>query len=145
MQLDAFIMIAVGGILATYAHLVLALWAPRVGLPRLDLSMGIAELTWGETFEGRAPYWMGFWAIHMNGIILALLYAAAIGEHLPGIPVVRGIIWGGILFVVAQLIFVPVFLKGGILGLKHDRLAWLTALIIHAAYGAMVGWLCPII
>jgi hypothetical protein len=75
MPLDVFILIALAGILATYAHLVVALWAPRFGLPRIDFSAGIAELTWGETFDGNAPYWMGFAAIHMNGIVFALLYA----------------------------------------------------------------------
>lgn len=145
MQFDAFITVAAAGVLATYAHLVLALWAPRVGLPRIDFSMGIAELTWGETFEGKAPYWMGFSAIHMNGIIFALVYAMEVGALLPGIPVVRGILWGGILFVAAQLFFVPVFLRGGILGLRHHRMAWLTALIAHGVYGAIVGWLSPII
>ena len=107
--------------------------------------MGIAELTWGESFEGRAPYWMGFAAIHMNGIILALIYAAAVGPYLPGIPVVRGLIYGGILFIVAQFFFVPVFLRGGIMGMKHHKMAWLTAVIVHGVFGAMVGWLCPLV
>lgn len=145
MPLDVFILIALAGILATYAHLVVALWAPRFGLPRIDFSAGIAELTWGETFDGNAPYWMGFAAIHMNGIVFALLYANAVGVFLPGPPVVRGIIWGGILFVLAQLIFVPIFLRGGVFGLKHHRMAWATALLVHGVYGAIVGWLCPIV
>ena len=107
--------------------------------------MGIAELTWGESFQGKAPYWMGFTAIHMNGIIFALLYATVAAPLLPGIPVVRGILWGGILFVAAQLFFVPIFLRGGVFGLKHHRMAWATALLVHGVYGAIVGWLCPII
>ena len=45
MELDVFILIAAAGFLATYTHLVIALWAPRFGLPRLDFAMGIAELT----------------------------------------------------------------------------------------------------
>ena len=63
----------------------------------------------------------------------------------PGIPVVRGLLWGGILFVIAQLVFVPIFLRGGVLGLKHHRMAWATALLVHGVYGAIVGWLCPIV
>jgi uncharacterized membrane protein YagU involved in acid resistance len=145
MQFDVFVMIAAGGVLATYAHLVLALWAPRVGLPRIDFSMGIAELTWGESFDGKAPYWMGFAAIHMNGIIFALLYSTVVAQYLPGIPVVRGLIYGAILFIPAQFFFVPLFLQGGIMGLKHHRMAWLTAIIVHGVYGAIVGWLCPIV
>lgn len=145
MKLDVFILIAAVGVLATYAHLVMALWAPRYGLPRLDFSLGIAELSWAEKFDGKPPYWMGFAAIHMNGIILALVYATEVGPLLPGIPLVKGILWGGILFVGAQFIFVPFFLRGGFFGLKHHPRAWMTALIVHGIYGAILGWLCPVL
>lgn len=145
MQLDDFILVAAVGLLATYAHLVMALWAPRYGLPRLDLPMGIADLTWAESFDGRPPYWMGFSAIHVNGILLALAYATIVGELLPGPALVRGVLYGGILYVVAQFFFVPLFLRGGLFGVKHHPMSWSTALVIHGIYGAILGWLCPIV
>ena len=145
MQLDVFVLIAAVGVLATYAHLIVALWAPCFGLPRIDFSMGMAELTWGETFPEKAPYWMGFTMIHVNGIIFALVYATEVGQLLPGPGVVKGVLWGGVLFVAAQLVFVPFFLKGGFFGLKHGPTGWVTALVVHGVYGSIVGWLCPIL
>jgi hypothetical protein len=81
----------------------------------------------------------------MNGILFALLYATVVGPLLPGALVVRGLIWGVILFFGAQLIFVPIFLKGGVFSLKHGPRAWITALLVHVLYGVVVGWLSPIL
>ena len=55
---DVFFQIAAVGALATYAHIIMALWAPSYGLPRIDFSMGIAEISWGQSFDGKPPYWM---------------------------------------------------------------------------------------
>jgi Family of unknown function (DUF6789) len=143
--LDSFILIAAVGALATYAHIVVALWADRFGLPKIDLSMGMAELCWGGSFDGKPPYWMGFIAIHLNGIIFALVYATEVGRLLPGPGVVSGVLWGGILWVGAMLIFVPVFFRDGLFAVKMHKMAWATALIVHTVYGAIVGWLSPIL
>ena len=146
MPLDTFILIAAAGALAAYAHLVVALWAHRFGLPRLDLAMGMADLCWGETFEGRPPpYWMGFAIIHVNGILFALVYATEVAQYLPGPGLIKGVLWGGILWVGAMLIFVPVFFRDGLFGVKLHRMAWATALVVHGVYGAVVGWLCPVL
>jgi hypothetical protein len=145
MSLDFFIIVSAVGILATYVHLIFALWAPRYGLPRIDLPRGMTQLTFGDSFEGPAPYGWGIAVIHMNGIIFALLYATVIGPYLPGELVVRGLIFGGILFIAAQLIFVPIFLQDGIFGVKGHPRGWITALIIHQLYGLVLGWLSPIL
>ena len=145
MEPGVFFQIAAVGALATYAHLVMALWAPSYGLPRIDFAMGIADISWGESFDGKPPYWMGFAAIHLNGILFAFVYATEIAEMLPGPDVVKGVLWGGILFIGAQFIFVPFFLKGGFFGLKHGKWGWVTALVVHSIYGSILGWLCPVV
>ncbi|NKB50160.1 MAG: hypothetical protein GKS02_12460 [Alphaproteobacteria bacterium] len=145
MSLDFFILVSAAGLLATYIHLVFALWAPRYGLPRIDLPRGMTQLTFGDSFEGPAPYGWGIAVIHVNGIVFALLYATVVGPLLPGELFVRGLIWGGILFIGAQLIFVPFFLKDGFFGLKGHPRGWITALVIHLLYGAILGWLSPIL
>lgn len=145
MSLEFFIIVSAVGILATYVHLIFALWAPRYGLPRIDLPRGMTQLTFGDSFEGPAPYGWGIAVIHMNGIIFALLYATVVGPYLPGELVVRGLIFGGILFIAAQLIFVPIFLQDGIFGVKGHPRGWITALIIHLLYGLVLGWLSPIL
>jgi hypothetical protein len=145
MRLDFFLLAAGAGFLATYVHLVLALWAPRVGLPRLDFAKALADLTFRESFDGAPPYWLGLLAVHLNGIVFALVYAMLVGPLLPGVPLLRGLIWGAILFVASQCFFVPVFLRDGFFGVKGHRRAWITAALAHGAYGAILGWLCPLL
>ncbi len=145
MDLEFFIQASAAGILGGYVLLIFALWAPRYGLPRLDFPRGMTQLTFGDSFEGPAPYGLGIALLHMNGILFALLYATVVGPFLPGALVVRGLIWGVILFFGAQLIFVPIFLKGGVFSLKHGPRAWITALLVHVLYGVVVGWLSPIL
>jgi hypothetical protein len=145
MDLEFIIQASVAGILGGYVLLIFALWAPRYGLPRLDFPRGMTQLTFGDSFEGPAPYGLGIALLHVNGILFALLYATVVGPLLPGELVVRGLIWGVILFFGAQLIFVPIFLKGGIFSLKHGPKAWITALLVHVLYGVVVGWLSPIL
>lgn len=145
MQLDFFILTVWAGILATYVHMVFALLAPRYGLPRLDFARGLANLCFGESFKGEPPYWLGLAALHLNGIVFALLYATLVGPILPGSLFVRGLIWGGILLIASQLIFVPVFLRHGVFGLKDHPRTWMTAVIVHGIYGAIIGWLSPVL
>lgn len=146
MDLGFFVHVSAVGILAGYVLLLFALWAPRYGLPRADFPRGMTQLTFGDSFEGPAPYGWGIALLHVNGALFALLYATVFAPYLPGeLPIVRGLIWGVILFFGAQLIFVPIFLKGGFFSLKHGPRAWITALVVHVLYGAVVGWLSPIL
>ena len=146
MDLGFFIHVSAAGILAAYVLIIFALWAPRYGLPQLDFSRGMTQLSFGDSFEGPAPYGLGIAQVLTNGILFALLYATVVGPLLPGEPlVIRGLIWGVILFFGAQLIFVPIFLQGGIFSLKHGPWAWVTALVVHVLYGVVVGWLSPIL
>ncbi len=144
-ELDFFILTVLVGILATYVHMAFALWAPKYGLPRLDFGKVMADLCFGETFDGDPPYWLGLVALHLNGIVFALLYATLVGPLLPGPLFVRGLIWGGILFIGSQCLFVPVFLRHGFFGLKAHPRAWMTAFVVHGIYGAILGWLSPVL
>ncbi len=148
MTLEFLVQAAVAGFIASYLHLMMALWAPSYGLPRLDFGMGIAVHSWGKSFEGQPPpYWAGFFAVLMNGVLLGLLYAAVVGpwlaSYIDAPPAVLGIVYGAILWLPAQFIFVPLFLKGGILGLREHNFAWATAVVVHGTYGLVVGWLSP--
>ncbi len=145
MSIKAFWVICMGGFLATYAHLVFALLAGRMGMARLDYGEGLSTLLFGESYEGKPPYVLGLTAVHLNGIIFALLYASVAGPYLPGAPLVRGLLWGGVLFVFSQCFFNPVVAGHGMFAHKLHPRAWQTSLIAHAIYGAAVGWLCPIL
>ena len=145
MQLDIFGSVILAGIVATYGLLIMALWAYRIGLPRLDFSRAMADLTYSESFDGNAPYWAGHVVIYFNGVIFALIYAAAVGEYLPGIPVMKGVIWGVILWFVSGIFFVPVYLREGFFLSGVHKNAWLSSLMVHVVYGLIIGWLSPIV
>lgn len=144
MTLAFIVQTAIAGFLATYVHLILALWAGQAGLPRLDLSRGMANMSFGGSYAGEPPYLLGALVIHLNGIVFALIYASAVAQYLPGEPVIKGAVFGFILWVIAMLFFVPVFFREGFFGLKMGKWGWITALIVHVVYGVIVGWLAPV-
>ncbi len=145
MSLEFILLASFAGVLATYVHLMFALWAPKYGLVRLDFAKVLNEISFRESFEQEPPYWLGLLQVHLNGIVFALIYATLVGPLLPGEPLLRGLMWGGILFIASQLLFVPVFLGHGVFGLKAHKRAWMTAIVVHGFYGAILGWLCPIL
>jgi uncharacterized membrane protein YagU involved in acid resistance len=144
MPLESIIVTIIAGIVATYGLLVMALWAGGLGLPRLDFSRAMAELTYGESFEGQAPYWAGQAVIYLNGIFFALIYATVVGKYLPGPDLLRGAIWGAILWFVSGVFFVPLFLKEGFFLSHIHKNAWATSAMVHGVWGMIVGWLSPI-
>jgi hypothetical protein len=145
MNLETFILISAVGFLASYAHLMIGLWAHRIGLPRLNLAMAMSHLSLGPEEQEPSPHWVGLAVVQLNGILFALLYGGLVGAYLPGLPVVRGLIWAGVLLLTSQMFFVPVFLKEGVFLSKLHRRAWITAAMCHAIYGAVLGWLCPVV
>jgi hypothetical protein len=140
-----FIVVALTGVLAAYLHLVMGQWADRIGMTRLDFSRVMADLSYGESFEGEAPYWAGQIAVFFNGVFFAFLYATVVGPYLPGEPVVRGLIFGFILYLGSGLFFIPVYLKEGFFLSHVDRKAWLPLAMVHLIFGIVVGWLSPIL
>jgi len=145
MKLDFLLAVATAGFLATYFHLVFAGTANKVGLARLDLAKGTGMLIFGESYSGNPPYLLGFAAVHLNGIIFALVYATVVGPMMSGPNVLRGLAFGGLLYLYAQCVHVPIFMKGGLFSHKVNPRAWLTAAIAHAIYGVILGWLSPLL
>jgi uncharacterized membrane protein YagU involved in acid resistance len=110
---------------------------PRLGLARLAagdmLSSLLAVLT---AYASLGPA-LG-WTIHFAvGVILALLYAAGIAGRLPGTPLTRGLLYGFLIFLVAQLLFLP--LVGAGMFARGDLSMVLGSLIGHLAYGGLMG------
>ena len=144
MPLESIVITIIAGIIATYGLVVMALWAFRLGLPRLDFSRAMAELTYGESFEGQAPYWAGQAVIYLNGVFFALIYATVVAQYLPGPDLVKGAIWGGILFLISGVFFVPLFMREGFFLSHIHKNAWITSAMVHGVWGMIVGWLSPI-
>ena len=133
------------GFFATYIHMLLGLWAPQVGLPRVDFAKRMASLAFDNAYDGNPPYGLGLAVLYLNGIFFGLLYAAVIGPLLPGTPMMRGLIFTGGLYLVAQCFFVPLFMHGGFFGLKSNEPTYITVIIIYGVFGLVLGWLSPVL
>ncbi|MDP7167288.1 MAG: hypothetical protein QF701_05965 [Nitrospinota bacterium] len=144
-KLDFLLLVAAAGFLATYFHMVFALTAGRVGMVKLDFGKGLSMLLFGESYGGNPPYVLGLISVHLNGIVFALIYATLVGPELPGASVVRGLIFGGLLFIFSQCVFSPFITKHGFFSVKTHPRAWQTAVVAHTIYGTILGWLSPIL
>jgi hypothetical protein len=144
MTLGFLIHVAIAGVLATYCHLIGALWLRSLGLPPLDLSRAMADYTYGESFSEPPSYWAGQIVIYFNGVVFALFYATVVGSLLPGPDVLRGAIYGLILFLLSGLLFSPIFIDKGLFLVKVHERAWISALIVHLVWGVIIGWLSPV-
>jgi uncharacterized membrane protein YagU involved in acid resistance len=72
-------------------------------------------------------------------IVFPLVYAFVLFERLPGAPVVKGVIWGLILFVMAAVIVMPMAGGGFLMSNIGGMMALMASLMGHAVYGAILG------
>jgi uncharacterized membrane protein YagU involved in acid resistance len=130
---------AAAGLVATGFMTALLLVEPSIGLPRiaigqvLSTSLGLASahLSIGPALG---------WVIHfVIGMVLALIYAAVFADRLPGRPLGRGMIYGVLVFVVAQLLFMP--LVGGGVFSRGSAPLLAGSLLGHLVYGGLTGWI----
>ncbi len=130
---------AVAGLVATGVMTALLLVEPSVGLPKIAIgqilssSLGLAS----ARLAGGAA--LG-WAIHFAiGMALALVYAAIFHSRLPGTPLARGLFYGVLVFIAAQLVFMP--LVGGGVFSRGDGQLLAGSLLGHLVYGGLTGWI----
>jgi uncharacterized membrane protein YagU involved in acid resistance len=85
---------------------------------------------------------IGMVAHVMNGVVIfPLAYALVAFRFLPGPPVLRGVLWGVVLWLVAEMMVMPMagagFFSSEIGGAK----AVFAALMGHLVYGALLGFI----
>lgn len=127
MKMGRAILAGLGG---TAAMTMLMLAAPLMGLP----PMPIGEMLGGFLHIGATAGWGMHVAI---GVMLAVIYAAVLAERLKGPVVARGILFGVGVFLVAQLVVMPMMGAGVFSGGKVPMI--MGSLIGHLVYGAVVG------
>jgi uncharacterized membrane protein YagU involved in acid resistance len=129
---------AVAGLLGTAAMTALLLVEPSIGLPKIAMGQVLSTslgLTTAHLSIGPALGWVLHFCI---GMALAVIYAAAFDRRLPGSAVVRGMLYGAMVFVVAQVVFMP--LVGGGVFSRGDSELLAGSLLGHLLYGGIVGW-----
>jgi hypothetical protein len=127
------------GLVGTAVMTVFMLVAPVVGLPRLAIGQLLSTmLAVSVAFLPIGP--ATGWALHAAfGVLLALIYAAVFAGRLPGTPLVRGALYGVLVFLAAQLSFMP--LVGAGVFSRGDVPMILGSLLGHLVYGGLVGFI----
>jgi uncharacterized membrane protein YagU involved in acid resistance len=129
---------AIAGLVGTAAMTALLLVEPSIGLPKIAIGQVLSTslgLTTAHLAIGPALGWCLHFAI---GMVLAVIYAGALDERLPGAPIVRGMLYGAMVFVVAQVVFMP--LVGGGFFSRGDLELITGSLLGHLLYGGVIGW-----
>lgn len=124
----------VAGVAATAVMSVVAMFvAPMMGMPKMDFG---AMLGTGNPMMPM-PYAAG-WMIHfVMGIIMAIVYAKFLFGKLPGNGIIQGIIYGLILFVLAQVMVMPMMGNGVFSGGNMQMI--MGSMIGHIVFGAVLG------
>jgi uncharacterized membrane protein YagU involved in acid resistance len=130
---------AAAGLIATAVMTALLLVEPSVGLPKIAMGQVLSTALGLASAHLATGAGLG-WLLHfLIGMLLALIYAAYFEHRLPGGPLMRGLLYGVLVFVVAQLLFMPL-VGGGVF--SHGDPELLTgSLIAHLVYGGLVGWI----
>ena len=130
---------AAAGLVGTGVMTALLLVEPSVGLPKIAMGQVLSTslgLTSAHLPVGPALGWVLHFVV---GMLLALVYAAAFYRRLPGTPLMRGMLYGMLVFLVAQLVFMP--LVGGGVFSRGDGELLAGSLLGHLVYGGLTGWI----
>jgi len=125
----------IGGLVGTAVMtLMLYMVAPMMGV-RMDIAGSLGQMLGGSWALGLVMHFLN------GSVIFSLIYALLLYRALPGGPVAKGIAWGVALWLIAQLMVVPM-MGGGIFSSKMGgMMAAVGSLVNHVIYGALLGWI----
>jgi uncharacterized membrane protein YagU involved in acid resistance len=106
--------------------------APMMGMAKMDIAGMIGQMLGGWT--------MGMVMHLVNGtLIFPLIYTFLAYRFLPGPPVVKGVVFGVALWLVTQLMLMPM-MGAGLFSMKAGgMMAAIASLVGHLVYGSLLG------
>jgi hypothetical protein len=106
--------------------------APMMGMMKMDIAGMLGQMLGGWT--------MGMVMHFVNGtVIFPLIYTFLLYRWLPGPPVVKGLLSGVGLWLILQLMVMPV-MGAGLFSMKAGgMMAALGSLVGHLVYGSLLG------
>jgi uncharacterized membrane protein YagU involved in acid resistance len=131
-----------GGFIGTLVMTVLLLMAPLVGLPKIDFAAALGSLLSKGTPEQLSEiWWLGMvWHFVNGSIVFAMIYSDFIYGWLPGAAWARGLAWGLTLWLLMEIVFMPVMGRGVFADhVTAPVLRDLSTFVMHGAYGAILG------
>lgn len=123
----------VGGFVGTLAMTAMMyLVAPMMGL-HMDIAAMLGSMLGGSWIAGMVMHFV-------NGtVIFPAIYVYALQGRLPGTPVVQGTIWGVALWLVAQVVVLPMMGGGLFSSQMGGMMAAIGSLVGHVLYGSLLG------
>jgi uncharacterized membrane protein YagU involved in acid resistance len=105
--------------------------------PMMGVHMDIAEML-GSLLGGS---WMAGLVMHLvNGtVIFPLIFGLLLQQRLPGSAAVRGVVFGLGLWLVAQVMVMPMMGAGFFSANAGGAMAAMGSFVAHALYGAVLG------
>ncbi|HVC89403.1 MAG TPA: DUF6789 family protein [Acidobacteriaceae bacterium] len=130
-----FLRLVLGGLAGTFALTLMMMFvAPMMGV-HMDIATNIASML-------NTPWVLGM-IIHlmMGVLIFPLLYGYLLQRHLSGAGAVRGMIWGSILWLMLEMLVMPM-MGNGFFGANGPGMKGaVAALLAHLIYGGLLGWI----
>ena len=122
------------GLVATVAMTMLMYLAPMMGMPKMDVAGMLSGMM-------NMPWVVGMIIHFMNGtIIFPLIYLFVLYNILPGAGLVKGMIWGVVLFIIAQVMVMPMAGAGFFSSNSPQAImAVMGSLMGHLVYGGILG------
>ncbi len=106
--------------------------APRMGL-HMDIAAMLGSVMGGQWAAGMAAHLM------LGTLVFPAIYALVLFAKLPGAPIVRGAVWGIGLWLMAQLVVMPMMNAGVFSSNAGGMMAAVGSLIGHLLYGGALG------
>lgn len=142
--------VLVAGLVATAVMTAMMYAGPMMGMPKMDVATMLGTMF---THNMKTAFWVGMMAHLMMGIVLFPFVYAKLLQPSSGNGAVRGIMMGVILFLLTNLVVMPMMgmihpmVKSGmmpapgLLMLHMGTMAPLGSLLGHLVYGALLGTL----
>jgi uncharacterized membrane protein YagU involved in acid resistance len=107
--------------------------APMMGFNKLDMAARLGQFLGTSWTAGLVMHFF------IGTIVYALGYALLAYRFLPGPPVVKGMVWGVVLWLGLELVGMPM-MGAGLFSMKAGGMrAAIPALVGHLVYGALLG------
>lgn len=107
--------------------------APMMMGMRMDIAAMLGSMLGGSWAAGMAMHFM------LGSVVFPAAYRSILYGWLPGSPVLRGTIWGALLWLLAQSIVMPMMGGGAFSSQMGGAMAAMGSLIGHVIYGSLLG------
>lgn len=103
-----------------------------MGMP-MDIAAMLGSMLGGSWAAGMAMHFM------LGTVVFPALYALVLYAKLPGAPAMRGALWGVALWLMAQLVVMPMMGGGLFSSQMGGMMAAVSSLLGHLVYGGLLG------